>query len=700
MAAFNGVRVLPDIPKNVPNMETLIQEFETGPRSSSRQDTVSESSTSNGGSFVKKIVEAYESSIRASIENIEEEHASKRSGLFNTIRNQKNIEKSDSSPSIYGELGSNLKNTSEISSVSSVVKKHDLEDDFVMPNRCHSKNDKMTDILKTWSGISSKINKYGFMRELTNIRPNSSKKSETETLKRKGQIFYSPSESEGKYKSKNNMPLICSSPLEDVNDKDMDYDEDPLDNILTNSRDSSNASNNSYKNLQVDLYDFENEDCKFELSSTSSQSLSSSSRSLCDDTSSSHANDNLLLESSFQDITVVPSEDVLNDHKNPQAVEQILKPCSDFNRESPRVIGVSLKRPIEIDNDTSVTWIPVLDEKLPQKKSLKKILSVFNRAKLSLNHRKIGKKSKEKQSKKQHIFDSGFIEQCPSVSSSSSQQSWHSDASHVDDEPSTQPTFGTFGRPKCVSEHCTERTVKNRMMLTEILDAPQLASDFVPSDPNSWISPRSSASLGKEYRQDVESSSERNTSTASFSKSRFFCRYPSLPKHPHLIRSSIPKHPFVAQTKMDQIEEEEAMAEKTMQCDEKVEQKPDTLELTMRCSSTLPIPVPQSALNISYLRTPKCTDSSTSSNYDLPNLYRSASALDEVVLRRQAPVYDVPRRSWLSSLTMDSSPPVYSNNLYEEIVPCEPRFATVSPKNFRFFISQEKSRAIEKSFDS
>lgn len=80
--------------------------------------------------------------------------------------------------------------------------------------------------------------------------------------------------------------------------------------------------------------------------------------------------------------------------------------------------------------------------------------------------------------------------------------------------------------------------------------------------------------------------------------------------------------------------------------------------------------------------------------------HRSASALDEVVLRRQASVYDVPRRSWLSSLTMDPSSPVYGNNLYEEIMPYKPRFATVSPKNFRFFISQEKSRAIEKSFDS
>lgn len=609
MAAFNGVRVLPDIPKNVPNMETLIQEFETGLKSSNRQDSVLKSSTSNGGSFVKKIVEAYESSIRASIENVEEEHTSKRSGLFNTIRNQKNVEKTDSSPSIYGELSNSLKNTTE-TFVSSVIKKHDLEDDFVMPNRCHSKSDKKIDILKTWSGISSKINKYSFMRELTNSRSNSSKKSETETLKRKGQIFYSPSESEEKYKS-----LICSSPLENVDDKDMDYDEDPLDNILTNSRDSSNNSNDSYKNLQVDLYHFESEDRKYELSSTSSQSLNSSSRSLCDDTSStkSYTNDNLLLESSFQDITVVP--DVLNDYKNIQDMEQILKLSSNFNRESPRVIGVSLKRPIEIDNDISVTWIPVLDEKLPQKKSLKKILSMFNRAKLSLNHRKIGKKSKEKQSKKQHIFDSGFIEQCPSVSSSSSQQSWPSDAGHVDDEPSTPLTFGTFGR---VSEHCTGRTDKNRMMLTEILQAPQLASDFVSSDPNSWISSRSSTSLDKELEyQDVESSS-RNMNTMSFSKSRVFCKYPSLPKHPHLNRNSIPKHPFVAQTKMDQIEEEEAMTEKTMQCDEKIEQKPDVLEFTMRCSSSSPIPVPQSTSNISHLRMPKCTDSPTSSNYDLP----------------------------------------------------------------------------------
>ncbi|XP_025270034.1 uncharacterized protein LOC105258690 [Camponotus floridanus] len=680
MAAFNGVRVLPDIP----NMETLIQEFETGFRSSNRQEVVSESSISGGGSFVKKIVEAYESSVKASIDNAEQEHASKRSSLFNTIRNRKNVEKSDSSPSMYSELGSNLrrwsslKNTSEISST---VKKYDLEDDFVMPNQYHSKSCKKTDILKTWS---SKINKSGLMKELMNIRPNSSKKSETEILDGRGQAFYSPPESERKYKSKNNMPLICSSPLEDVDDKNIDYIEDPLDDILTNSHDSSNASNNSYKNLQVDLYDFESEE--WELSSTSSsRSLNSSSRSLHDDTSStkSHTNGNLLLESSFEDVTVIPSKD-LNDCEN-QVAEEILEPSSNFIRKLPQVIGVSLKRPIKIDNDTSITWLPVLGEKLPQKKSLKKLLSMFNRAKLSLNHRK---KSKERQPKKQHIFDSGFIEQCPSVSSSSSQQSWYSDTGHVDNKPSTPPTFGTFGRPKYVSEHCNGRTVKSRMMLTETTHAPELANDFVSFDPNP--SHRTTL-LNEENCQDVESSLKNAGS------SKVFCKYPLLPKHPHLIRSSVPKHPFVAWTKMDQIEEEEAIVEK-MQSGEEIEQKSDVLEL--RCSSTLPIPVPQSTLNVSYPRISGCADSFANNNYDVPNPHKLTSALDEVVFRRQAPTYDVPRRSWLSSLTMDSSPPVYSDNLYEEIVPCMPRFATVSPKNFRFFISQEKSRAIENSFDS
>lgn len=608
MAAFNGIRVLPDIPKNLPNMEGLIQDFETGFGSLSRQDSVSRLSTSSGGSFVKKIVEAYESSVRASIENAEQEHARKRSGLFNTIRNQKNVEKSDSSPSIYNELDSSfqrwtsLKNTSEISSAFPVINKRDLEDDLVTPNRCRSKSDKKADILKTWSGISSKINKYGFMRELTNIRPSSSKRSETENLKTRDQILYDSPGSEGEYKLTNNMSLICSSPLED---EDTYYNEDPLNDILTNSCDSSSPSNNSYKNLQGDLYNFENEGWQFELS-TSSPSLNTSSRSLCNGTSSTknHASDSLLLGSSFHDVTVIPSEDGVNDREAPQAAERILKSSSDLNRDSPRVIGVSLKRPIKIDNDTSVTWIPVLDEKLPQKKSLKKLLSMFHRAKLSLNYRKIGRKLKKKQlPRKEHIFDSGFIERCPSLSSSSSQKSWHSDVGHVDDEPSTPPTFGTFGRPKCVSERSTER---NSTMLTEVLDAQKLPSDFAPCDPNPWMS---SGSFGRSGRQNVESSS----SVASFSKLRAFCSHPSLPKHPHLIRTSIPKHPFVANTKMDQIEEEEATAEKAMQCGEKIE--PDALK--PRCPST-PIPVPQSTLNISHPKMSDYVDLSTINNNDLP----------------------------------------------------------------------------------
>ncbi|XP_029160294.1 uncharacterized protein LOC114932290 [Nylanderia fulva] len=668
MAAFNGIRVLPDIPKDIPSMETLIQEFETGFRSSSRQDTVSELSSSSGGSFVKKIVEAYESSFRASIENAEREHVRKRSGLFNTIRKQKNVEKSDSSPSMYDELGgdlrrwASLKNTSEKPSAFPVIDKHDLKDDFVTPNRYSAKSDKKTDISKTWSGISSKINKYGFMRELTNIRLNSSssKRDEMEKLKIRDQMYYDSPGSDEEYKLTNNMPLICSSPLED------DREENPLDDILTNSRDSSSPSNNSYKNLQGDLYNFENEGWQFELS-TSSPSLNSS-RSLYGDTSSTEknrVNDSLLLDSSVQDVTVIPSKDDLNDRETPQATEHMSK-SPDLNRDSPRVIGISLKQPIRIGDDTSVTWIPVLNEKSSRIKSLKKLLSVFSRAKLSFGYKKIGRRLKRKQPKREHIFDSGFIERCPSTLSSFSQRSWHSDVGHVDDEPSTPPTFGTFGRPKCVSERCG-RTVRHRrrIMLTEA--APKLVNDLEPKGAHRYV--------------------EFSSSVAGFTKSRVFCRYPSLPKHPHLIRSSVPKHPFVAKTKMDQIEEEEATAERKIE--------PDALKLTMRCPST-PISVPRSALNISP---PKTSDLSAINNYDLPKSHKSTSALDEVVFRRQAPIYDVPRRSWLSSFTTDPLF-VYGANRYAQNTPCVSRFATVSPKNFRFSLSHEKSRAIEKSFDN
>lgn len=570
--------MLPDIP----NMETLIQEFETGFRSSNRQEVVSEPSIS--GSFVKKIVQAYESSVKASIENAEKEHASKRSSFFNTIRNRKNARKSDhSSPLMYSELGSNLrrwsslKNTSEISS-----KTYDLEDDFAMPNQYHSRGWKKADILKTWS---SKINKSGLVKELMNIRANSSRKSEAEILDGRDQAFCSPPESERKHKSRSNMPLICSSPLEDVDEKSMDYIEDPLDDILTNSHDSSNASNNSYKNLQVDLYDFESEEWESS-SASSSRSLNSSSGSSHDDTKS---HGNLLSGSSLEDVTVTPSKD--EDLNDCEKQEETSEPSS-LIRKLPQVIGVSLKRPIKIDNDTSITWIPVLGEKLPQKKSLKKLLSMFNRAKLSLNRRK---KSKERQ----RVFDSGFIE-------SSSQQSWYADAAA---KPSTPPTFGTFGRPRYVGENCNDGTAKDHrtMMLTETARVPGLADDFVSSDSNPS---HGTTLLSEENCRDAECSLKNAGS------SKVFCKYPLLPKHPHLIRSSVPKHPFVAWTKMDQIEEEEATIE-NMRSGEEIVQKSDVLEL--RCSSTLPIPVPQSTLNVSYPRiSAECADSFANNNYDVP----------------------------------------------------------------------------------
>lgn len=546
--------MLPDIPKNMPNMEILIQEFETGFCSmSTNQDTASKSLTSNDGNFVKKLVKAYESSVRASNENSQREGNKEKFNFFNTldvIHNQKNVEKNDPSLAIYdtpnSQCQNNLSKKSKIFLTS--FEECEVEDDFVIVNRYRSESDKRP-VSMTWPRSSSKINMYSSIDDdiLMNVQSNSSKRNETWDL-RKGDIKLEDNSMKSKL-------MICSSPLEDVEDTNLDR-EDPLDDILTSSCDSS--SNNSYRNLQADLYDFENE--QWQLSSTSLSSLSSFSRSSCNNPLSIN---NDLLDSSFQDITVTSSKNISKNQENLQNFKPVPSSSSNFDRKSLPVIGASLSedQPIKINDDTCVTWISALGEKLTRKKPLKKLLNSTFYTKL-LNYKKVWKKSTEKQPN-ERTSDSGFIDRF--LSSSSSQKSWHSDP---DEKP---PTFSTFGRTKndCVNNKI--RFKSSRMVLTE-----------VPCTTTAY----------KENHQNIESSL-KSMMPANSSTLKVSCGYPPLLKHPYLTRNGIPKHPFVTKTKLDQTIEKESGDE---------EMRYDAKECKSELESSSMSLVSQVDLNISFSR--------------------------------------------------------------------------------------------------
>lgn len=587
---INGVRVLPNMPSNVPHLQTLIREFETTFNNwNSHRGSDSESSASSGGSFVKKIVQAYEMNMKTSSENVQQKRIEKESDLFDNleiIRNWKNTEKSDSRPTMCESssnlpASNNLKIKPTIFSVQSIGEAlDDADNDFVIPNRHRSNNDRTA--LKMRSEVFSKINMYGSESELPNIPPKK---------KKIGQIFYRPLKNEAEEKSKSNESITFSSLLEEDDDKD----DDPLDNILTNSRDSSGISDSSYRNLQIDLYDFEHE----ELELSSSLSLSSS-KSSHDDTLSTST------DSYSQNNTMTPSIDVphvSSDLENLNAESEAMQSC--FKLESPRMMNNnSLKQLTKIDSGVCVTWASAISEKLSQKK-LKKLLSTIN-SRLSLNCKKISRKYREKQQKKQQqcVVNSEFTEQFPFLLP---QKSWYSD--DYDEKPSTSPTFGTFGHAKTTSECCADskRTTDNsRSMLTEVSYG-ELAGDPELSDPISSISIRSTSSA---FRKHVDLSSK----SASFSRLKASCERPLIPKHPHLLHSRIPKHPSVAQTKMDQIEEEETTEE-----EEEVNELYTNMELRsdkqeLRSTDTLG---PISELNILYPRTCEWVASSPKNSYDL-----------------------------------------------------------------------------------
>lgn len=602
--------MLPDIPKNMPNMEILIREFETGfcsPSAKNSRDITSKSSISSDSNFVKKIVEAYESSVRASTdnENCQRERAKRKSDFFNTpdiAQNHTNVKK-NSNLEIYDaprlQCRNNFNKKSNV--FLTPFETREIEDDFIILNRYHSESDEKT-VSKIWSKASSKINMYGSMDEsLINVQSSPLKKNESWNLKRRDQ--------KSENKTNENKLMICSSPLEDVEDKNLDS-EDFLD-ILTSSCDSS--SNNSYRNLQADLYNFEDEQWQVELSSTSLSSLKSSESSHNNMLSMNNDDGSLILDSSFQDVTVTSSKDIPKNQKNLQNSESV--PNLSFNQKSSPVIDASLNddRPIKIDDDNYVTWMSALSEKLSGKKSLKKLLkSAFN-TKLLLNYKKLWKKSAEKQSH-ERTSDSGFIERFLSSSSSSSQKSsssssWCSDLNHANEKPSTSLTFATFGRAKnaCVSDKTCSKN--SRMVLTEMLRE-KFTNNSEPSDLTTWSPLQHTTTSCKENHWNVESSL-KSPILASSSKLKASCGYSPLPKHPYLTRNGIPKHPFVAKAKLETAEKEsmEEEEEKEIRCDAK-EHESDAHELETSDTSS----VCQTELNLSFSRMSEWLTSSLNSD--------------------------------------------------------------------------------------
>lgn len=87
---------------------------------------------------------------------------------------------------------------------------------------------------------------------------------------------------------------------------------------------------------------------------------------------------------------------------------------------APKIVAAKLKKPIEVDHDTEIEWIPVKNQKLPRKNSFKKLLSLLTGKKKQPNGSKFFCNLNKSNEEKKSYRDSGYVEKSSSSSSISS----------------------------------------------------------------------------------------------------------------------------------------------------------------------------------------------------------------------------------------------------------------------------------------
>ncbi|KAH0952562.1 hypothetical protein HN011_003609 [Eciton burchellii] len=518
-----GIRVLPDIPIDIPHLENLIREFEKSLTSISedRKNVVSPSPSS--GRIVKEIVKAYE--LRA-LENAQQKKQRRKSGLVDSPQSVRRRRMSDGLiPTACYRYADNLQEQDSLSKDSGVFsvldtdnKAHDVID-LAVTSQYHSNAEKSIP-LKVWPKASP-INIYD-EDEITTIASSSPKKGKRWNLNKKGRLFRSPAkDKQNTDKSKINMYYSDSS-LEENKDEDR-----VLRDILTNSSSDSTG----YKNLQIDMYDFE--ESEYHPAFTT---LEKSSIFYDDVASSDTSDDSSPLDSSFEST----SEDAVEDTQDSENYESATESATLNRDQKPRVIGALLKRPMKI-NSPNVTRIPTLKSKLPQKNSLKKMVSMF-----TSKRKKIATRSKTKSSKQWHACLEG-----EQTSSSCSLQK----CSKLDttiNSPFESPTFETFGYTNSPTPRHVNEMDKKRIVF---VDVPR--EDLTKNH-------RSSKAMSGDYlsflKQAILRNAKINSPSEDTSSAESESSYEHLSplEHPHLATSQnkVLKHLCVAHTKTHRMNEE------------------------------------------------------------------------------------------------------------------------------------------------
>ncbi|XP_032666657.1 uncharacterized protein LOC116842080 [Odontomachus brunneus] len=585
---FNGVCVLP----NMPDVDALIQEFEanytSGPPMAEKKSAATVAKAK--GIFVKKIIEIYEmkngktkplDGQQADVRlTVEDKRRPKEDSLFRTVQTSKRAAETQeiTEKRELANMTTTANSVSREVDVQIEINDDDNDDDdnneenndpddvkeelkltAVVPNLHVDTSSSKTEKRKIKEknkekssrklrGFLCKFNRSGSKRVTKRCRLALSQRDERWCTKRSGRIFLEPELSK-EFVSKCDSAVNAKSPSGGNSRNEDGHD-------VLSVTESQDDSGNSYKNLQVNMFDFEDEGPWYETRDSESdddslsvksvdQFLPSLDRRYNSDETADEAT--YLASSSFEDENNTSAR--VNGYDESTEMSTGLSAFADESAKD--CLGQSTK---------TKNGSPNLGSKLQQifaKERLKKILSLFNtkryfKKKSAIDKTKYNWQLLQKSQQPTLSPDSGFDEPSVSLISSSTLPTslFLSEKSTCNNYPEPTLSFRTF-RPRDSLPREGISKSKRRLVLNE-LSHEELAN---VQDESSYIIPdaQTKTSYGDLFPVSSSPSYKGSTSTASSPRSKvsssLFLKYSYLSQ-------KIPRSTFLSLTRVDELGKE------------------------------------------------------------------------------------------------------------------------------------------------
>lgn len=551
----------------MPAVEDLIQEFESS--YSSRSPIAGKKSATASakakGIFVKKIIEIYETKNERidpwpldgqqvnTKATVEDERRPKRNSLFGIVQTLKKAEKRELADATVNsvsrevernyEKNNDLDGVKETSELTTVVPNFHINMSSSKRKRGRTREKRREKSSRNLRGFLCKFNSSSSKRATRRCRLTFPQRDELWHVKRNGRIFLEPLKKDLISKCDNTAPSNSPCPAEDNSRNTDNHD------VLTVTE-SQDDSGNSYKNLQIDMFDFEDKGSRSETQDPESDDDSLSIKSVDQflpslDRRNSYDETTYFASSSFEGENTL--SDSVNDYD--QSTEMATE-LSVFADES------SIKDCLEQPTNIYLHRESRLQQIFSGKK-LKRILSLFNtkrcfqkKTKSAIDKRKYSWQLLQKSQEPMMSPDSGFGEQSISMISSGTlpTSSFFSEKSACNDHQESTLTFRTFRPRDSLSRESISRD-KNRLVLNE-LSQEKLTSG--QDEPSCAILDTQTEVLHCDLFPVNSSPSKGSTSTASSPRSRVSPL--RLLKYSYLSQK-IPRSTFLSLTRVDELGE-------------------------------------------------------------------------------------------------------------------------------------------------